>query len=300
MKKILISVSLFYLENGYKNFNKYLNGIDEWKKIIKYKLKQYDVKLRVYYDDSIIKNDTINKKFKIKTDSKVVETKYFNYPKFKSKKGNGHISTFGTLVRFEPLFEQSNYDIIMIRDLDIYFNKNSNFKNFHNFINDDKYKIMFYKIYFLTNISTHLKATPASKYGRMFNANGTFKIRFDRKLYDNFLNDLHTKQNKKLNKILNKSKQYQKKHIEGDIGYGIDEIFLNLVLMNNTDVKVKIIYFFDSVNYILRKISKHLGFEVKEKNFNLILKKYRDKLSIELIKTLENYQNSKIYRNVIL
>lgn len=290
------------MKQGYKNFKKYLNGINEWKKNIKYHLTEYDVILRIYYDDSIKENKNIYHKFRNITKEDYIETIYFNFPRFKSKKHNGHISTFGTLVRFEPIFEKSNFDIILIRDLDIRFEKNTKYENFKNFLKDDDYKIMFYKLAYIDRIPNHLKYIPKNKYNNFFYANGAFKIRFDKELYTKFLDDLCLQDNKELNIILektfnNKINRY-KSSKENNINYGIDEIFLNHVLMRNTNVKVKIIYFVDEKDYLINKISKIINKPIQNKDLNEILKKYN--LPENIVLAIKNYRPEKIYYKVII
>jgi hypothetical protein len=300
--KILISTVLFNMnKNSYHNFYKYLNGISIWiHKIHKY-LHSHECKLLVYYDDSITSDELIYTKFKKITNHKLIETRFFNYDNFKSKiHKHGHKSTFGTLVRFEPLFNHDKYDLLMIRDLDVENNDEGYHDEFIKFITDDNYTMSFYKNEFHDSFARHLKFIDNSKFGSKFNANGSFKIKFDKSIYDKFLEYLIYKNNHELNNIINKTIKYTKKHYEDNIFYGIDEIFMNMFILNNAHGKLKIIYYYDEKKFILNKLRKIL--KIDEKYSDEYILTNMDKFNFDeyIKKQLKNNDIKKLYNNIIL
>ncbi len=294
--KLVISTSLFFMEKGYRKFYKYMNGLIEWEKNIKEYLSSYEVKVIVYYDDSIKLNKELYSEFKEKTRTPLFELRYFNYPEFKSKVHKGHLSTFGTLIRFLPLFED-NDSIVLIRDLDIKFQPNNNYQKLYDFLENDKYKMLFYKNY-LTYEPSHIKVLPSNKYNEKFMANGIFKIKWNIKLFNQFLNDIKnplSEPYKILEKVIATDKR---KTLEQNIVYGIDEIFLNYVLLNNItkEDKIKILRFYDDKYYLLEKLKRNFG--INEKNLTTILKKYKHKLTDEWIFVLTNWNINKTYEKI--
>ena len=107
-KKVL-SCSFFKMQGAYRDisiYKSYLEGLITRKSKI---LKGFE--LRVYTDDS-------GKDFvlDLAKDEDHVSVYHYNCPAF--KEGDGHTGTFGTLVRFLPLFEPG-LEIVWITDIDI-------------------------------------------------------------------------------------------------------------------------------------------------------------------------------------
>lgn len=107
-KKVL-SCSFFIMQGAYRDTSVYKTYLE---KLITYKSKVLsDFELRVYTDDT-------GKDFILKTfqDQPHLSIYHYNCPFF--KEGNGHTGTFGTLVRFLPLFEQG-LETVWITDIDV-------------------------------------------------------------------------------------------------------------------------------------------------------------------------------------
>lgn len=105
--KYLLSTSFFYLEQSYKLSVRYTDRI---LKIIKFVEENKNYILRIYYDETIFLDDKYtNLCEKIKLNPKVELCEYscsnFNLSKL------FHIGTFGTLLRFLPLFVKSYFNI---------------------------------------------------------------------------------------------------------------------------------------------------------------------------------------------
>jgi hypothetical protein len=111
-KKDIIVTSLFKMKSGgYKNFNKYLNGI----KILSDIARQNNIEVRIFID-STIKNDKQTFDFLNNFDN--VTLILFKCSDF--LKDEHHIGLFGTMVRFFPLFDFPNNDanIVFLADSD--------------------------------------------------------------------------------------------------------------------------------------------------------------------------------------
>lgn len=126
----IISVSLFRMEDPYKNTSSYYNGlkniIDNFDKV------STNIYLRIYYDNSIIKethdSDIINKEIReywkplldyARKKDKVQLVKY-SAPKYQYHDGLYHKGLFGSLIRLIPLFDyhKDNSRIVIISDID--------------------------------------------------------------------------------------------------------------------------------------------------------------------------------------
>ena len=117
-KKVL-SVSFFTMKDAYRPkeyYEKNLQQFLSYKKILK------GFETRIYTDDS-------GKDYALKAtkNDPTVSIYHFNYPPLREEVG--HIGTFGTFVRFLPLFE-SGLEVVWISDIDI-FNSylDSSYKN---------------------------------------------------------------------------------------------------------------------------------------------------------------------------
>lgn len=294
--KYLLSTSFFYLEQSYKSSDRYIDGI---LKIIKFVEKNENYILRIYYDETIFLNDKYADLYeKIKLNSKVELCEYSCNNFIRSKPF--HIGTFGTLLRFLPLFEESDYDIIYILDID---DANYDFiKLYVESLMKSKKHFYFYDI-----------EDYGKKYDEMFNnkfgdtviANIYVKdYRFDLKIFTDFLDTL-INSNKlfKLIEYLNK-KTHALKNYPNDIvqTYGIDEYFLNVVLINTLEKKniswIKENLYF---NYFITKplvYDNYYGFDFLIKNYYIDIIKIIDK-NPENISKYKKYSLKEL-KNILL
>lgn len=278
-KKILLTTSFFYLENSYKSSYKYHNGL---KKIIEFIETNEEYYLRIYYDETIFLNYKYRDLYhKIKTNKKIELFQYtcLNF----IKKNPFHIGTFGTLIRFLPLFEKSDYYIIYIIDIDdgdyeyikLYVDKLSN--------SDKKFIFNSWKNYgerYLNQFDNKFSNTTIAN---IFVKN----YRFNLKIFTNFF-ELLTKSNEIFNKIENINNQFESfKNVNYQIKktYGIDEYFLNIYLINTLESKdigwIKEDYYF---NYFIGNI-----IETSNNNdYDNIKKKYYLDI-ISILDTVDEY-----------
>jgi hypothetical protein len=227
----LLSTSFFYLEKSYKSSQRYIDGI---LKIIQFINSNKYYGLRIYYDKSIFQNPQYKELYRTIKSNNKVELYQYTCSQFMVS-DTFHIGTFGTLLRFLPLFEQSEYKIIYILDID---DANYGYIDLYvgSLLKSDK------KFYFY-NLEDYGK-----KYGGKFNnkfgdaviANVYVKdYRFDIKIFTGFLEwigkstklfNLLEQINSQYYSLRNSDKQIQRT-------YGLDEYFLNINLINTLDKK---------------------------------------------------------------
>lgn len=263
-KKYLLSTSFFYLEKSYKSSNKYVNGIE---KVIEFVNQNKFYMLRIYYDKTIFLNSKYSQLFeKIRRNEQVELCEYTCSSFLRSRPF--HIGTFGTLLRFLPLFEKSDYEVIFILDIDdsIY----EYIKLYvDNLVNSDK------KFYFnvLENYSERYLNKFNNKFGNTALANIYVKdYRFDIKIFTNFLNLIESS-NKLFRTLEYINRNIPKfKYASRDIlqTYGLDEYFLNICMINTLNKK--------DIGWIKENYYFHYFIE------NLLIKDNRDKLYDMVIK----------------
>lgn len=288
----IVSSVLFNMKNGYKNFNKYLYGIENWLKFIDNNLQNYY--LRVYIDNSIIKNKEYFNKIKeiIKKDKKL-QIVYFNCPDFKNDQY--HKDLFSTLIRFLPLFDYAKNDTnyVLIRDLDV-SKYNVNVKPlFSNYIN--KFSKVKHKSGVIINLigyePEHFKNL---KTGWGFNATAAAintNIKLPISILNNYLQKLHNSQK---------------------MGYGVDEHFLNSVLLDHYlkfRDRIAVIRPSFSVYYIQNSLSKSLHYSGHEKESKEVMKcktidqlrqfieKHSNIVKEKYLKQVNNYNPNMILTN---
>jgi hypothetical protein len=111
----IISCSLFKMPSGgYKNFDKYLNGLAKLNEHVKKYMNNY--KIRLFIDNSIYKDKKI---FSLIKTYNYVQIILYSCPNFVIN-NDYHIGLFGTIVRFFPMFDFDNNDanIILFSDTD--------------------------------------------------------------------------------------------------------------------------------------------------------------------------------------
>jgi hypothetical protein len=102
----IIACSFFTMEDAYRSFEKYQRHLQRFLGQVK-QLQNFEV--RIYTDDT-----GSEYALKVSKDSNI-SVIHFDCPEF--REGKGHTGTFGTLVRFLPLFEK--HEIVWIADIDI-------------------------------------------------------------------------------------------------------------------------------------------------------------------------------------
>lgn len=209
-------MSIFKMKHGYRQIGKYISFLH--KKLIKIQSLYPKDDIRIYYDLSI-KNDAVFKKLVSQFESKQIKFVEYNIPQLRD--GDFHYGTTGTLVRYFPLFEKSEYEYIWIMDVDTpdYYLNPSVFKL--------DFEIMFG--YFTDYIVSKASAFRSGNY--LYGIVADFflsKVRFPKRVLTKFINDISTglldDTIKKINEL------NSEKHPDPIFPYGMDELFLNRYL----------------------------------------------------------------------
>ena len=116
-KRNMFTTSFFKLEKSYKNFNKYLEGLNNWIHFLN--SFEHDYIFRIFIDQNIYNDKNIMKLLRSDNKIELVLFKCKNY-----KKGNYHIDLFSTLIRFFPYFNFDNNDSnkVIVTDIDMDLN----------------------------------------------------------------------------------------------------------------------------------------------------------------------------------
>lgn len=288
----IISTVLFSMKKGYKDFNKYINGIENWLKLIYDHLPTFY--LRVYIDNSIVKNKTIFNKIKeINKKKSKLQLVYFDCQDFKNN--NIHKELFPTLIRFLPLFNYSdnNTNYVLIRDLDVSkYNKDIKLL-FANYINKFSKRESGIIMNLIGYEPDHIK-TVNNKWGfNIMTSALSTNIKLPISILNDFVDKLH-KSNRKL------------------LSYGVDEIFLNDILLDHyIQFKKNIAVITPSypLYYIKNSISKSLHYSSHDRESKEIMKcesldqlrKFMDKHKLiiknKYRKQLDNYNPNNIITN---
>jgi hypothetical protein len=207
-----------------------------------------------------------------------VSVYYFSCPAFRD--GEGHVGTFGTVVRFLPLFEK-DLDVVWVSDIDIP----------NDYLNPKKLQLM-EKAGASVSFQTFL-CYENKPYGRKYTIlAGTFisKIKFQKQMLTRFLNKVlegkfsHTvEQLNEVNSIKNKA--------PSKFPYGTDEIFMNTAIYDSLvrhNVKCVI-----PKDY--SRVGVYLGFNnlIFEKDKELFVRYYRT-LNSDYVPKLKSIIKSKL------
>lgn len=217
----ILSCVFFKMKKHYKNFGTYIAGL---KRLLKFrKEKMPDFKLRLFVDSSIIDDNDIMSI--LKNDSHVQIVKY-TCPNFLEEDKKFHRGTFGTLVRFFPMFDFENNDAKRVIVIDIELNKfdTEMVEKINRELGDKEEKLGF--IYY-SNIFISFELGYDAHYifaGRLFNT-----IRMPKESIINFINDIQNV------KVTNPFHQGKTDNEAEPIKYGIDETFLNQFLLKALD-----------------------------------------------------------------
>jgi hypothetical protein len=212
----VISCSFFTMRDAYRDVEKYETYLKNFCSMTR--VPGFCV--RIYTDDSG-KDTTLA----IANKHQHVSVYHFNCPDFREEVG--HVGTFGTLVRFLPLFEK-DLEIVWVSDIDV---PSSWFSSVPK--QDFNYK---------TNICYDRKV-----YGRKYTIlAGTMisRVQFPKQLLTKFLNNLA---HDKYGDMIEKLNEANTRKPPSKIPYGIDELFTNTAIYNylirhNVSVSVEYSY----------------------------------------------------------
>ena len=290
IQKHLLSLSIFKIIGPYRDFSKYIFGLDRVLNHTYNNKNNFDV--RVYFDDSCFTEikPLMNK-------YKNVEFYKFNYPPLRI--GEFHNGTFGSLTRLLPLFDRSPYDIaqyqyIWIDDIDI-LPKNLDL----NIIN--RIELKGFDTYF-SSLFCYFR--PWFKHKHNYNLNFPLitNIRLNYNIFSKFLDDLV---NNKYKDVIDEILKYRMDRYKYDYQvkhpYGMDEYFTNNILYNHLIKYKTYISYQTDVSSLLKSISFIKGID---KNNQEIIKSLLDLQNIAYkasdLKILRNINNTfiKLFKKI--
>lgn len=203
--KNVLSASFFTMPNAYRNVSSYQRAFSKFILAV-----PDNFEIRIYTDDT-------GKDFLLKYKNPNLSIYHYNCEEF--REGVGHTGTFGTIVRFLPLFEK--HDLVWISDIDLpdYF-----FDTKHILRND-------YDVFIYTNICYERKPFSSSEYH--INA-GKFisRVQFPKQLLTRFLNKILSGEIDTTIATINKYNEGKKKPNKL-FPYGVDEVFMNTYIYNS-------------------------------------------------------------------
>jgi len=213
-KKNILSACFFKMNNHYKNFKIYIDGL---KNIINLLNTQNKYILRIFIDENIRNDEYI---FKLLSSNKKIEIVVFKCNNY--LRDGYHVDVFGTFLRFFPLFNFKNNDANNVILIDIDLKKDDLFylKNLMNFQTQKKEVVGRGKI---VDLLVNQKI-PHFFAGLL----GFFNLKFNKKIIINFIENIENIKN---------NSYYSKRN--KNFLYGTDELFLNKYLIYNENNKSK-------------------------------------------------------------
>lgn len=284
-----------YKTNGSKNdvkerrqisFQKNLS--EQIKNISKLSDKYY---FRIYYDNSILKDEKWKLFLNIIKNNKKIQLIRFKCSKFMIN-DDFHINLFGTLIRMHPYFdEKSNTISVATLDADMYL-VDKWYETLNNFIKSDENFLVFQNtsVFSVYKMDYNYRNNNILDY--IFFPFGLLisKIKFNQKIWNNLheiiYNDFELREQINYSDFRKKALTKTSEESYLSFIYGMDEIILNYIfkkIIKKNNYKVKIIWFggqtykktFFSRFIICFEYNKNMNPEF----YNKILKKYPNLLS---------------------
>jgi len=244
-RDVLISVSIFKMKTPYSNFIKYEINLSKFIR----EGPQF-ANIRIYVDDT---TEYLVERYK---NFSYVEFVKFEYSPLKLSKG--HYGTFGTLVRFMPLFYwPSGYKYVWVSDIDI----NVYLGLSYSYIEEMKNANLLY-----ASLIYYPKPWIENEYN-IINYRLISDTSFAPTVFTSFLKDIEGPLQDKIKQIIeydNKSLGYRKFMFDADekCPYGIDELFTNKYLFDHLKTLNLKVLVFQRID--ISKIIKELFYQSKE------------------------------------
>ena len=295
---IVISASLFKMKNSYRNFNEYINKFLLW--LPKIPNNSY---VRLYVDNTVFDSNLFKE---ILSDFKYKNLEIILYECEEYLDSEGfHDGTFGTIIRFIPLFQKpKNVKYIWVTDLDMPI-KILNYKNIKLMLQKNA-KILYYSKACYNKPWSKDLTYPIGANRIIMNS----KINLDYKNFTRFLNDvLKNKYKTVFNEIKKKydtATTGMKRKIE-DVKYfpyGFDELFCNKYLLPVFENYKRVIIFdIGLISFVdegvtkIEKLGKYKGLYFKSWATNMSVSEYKYLTSVnndiyEAVKEIELEKDS--------
>jgi hypothetical protein len=221
-RKYLISFSIFKMLDTYRPFDIYLNSFKNILSFLTTNQKLFDI--RVYFDNSCHKDIE-----KYITEYSKTEFYRCNYQQFRINEY--HHGVFGKLLAWLPLFDKSDYEYLYIHDV-LHRPDWIDFNSI-NFIIENK-------------IDTYFYLLPRGEEKNKISLPLLTKIKLDKLILDNYLNDIITgKYNKLISDLILGPNFLVSYNYDVKFPYGMDSYFINEIVYDKLcsgSVYVKITY----------------------------------------------------------
>ena len=275
-KKDIISASFFKMQGGgYRDFNKYLDGILKLIEFITIEFKPFV--LRLFIDHTIYDDKDIMSKL----NKSNVEIVVYECPTF--IKDNYHRGIFGMIVRFFPMFnfENNDADKVIISDIDFVNSNRRNLLGLKNVIKEiEKNNLNDNYVYFRGTLRNTILIKKGYIIPYVISPEQINFKRIDKEVILNYLNN-YDKYKNEIIEIYKHSMTKINKSNDEFIFYGWDEYFINANYINyiiKNKLKFMVTYhYFITIN--LFYINKQVD-QLSEKEIN-ILKDFYNQILID-------------------
>jgi hypothetical protein len=277
-KKINIICAVFFKMNKYyKDFSSYIEGL---KFIVNYVDNvNTDYKFRIFVDNNVYKDENI---MKVLTKSSNVTVLLFKCPNYMTD--DFHVGLFGTLVRFFPFFKFKNNDAARVIMVDI-----DDFPNYMRGLNG----MLDYKHQGICGNGVLIEALVMDQLPYISASHLSSYDKYDPDLIIDFIvnNDKYSDAYKK--NVYNRSVK-KADFLKGQFNFGVDEIFLNFVMIEKGKMEVSIwtcyetMYFpYNQFNIPPGAKSRRSGFKLEFLNrLDFRLEKHYRKMHYNIIKMM--------------
>ena len=290
-KKDIISASFFKMQGGgYRDFNKYLDGILKLIEFIENDFKPFVLRLFI---DHTIYND---KEIMSKLNNSKVEIVVYECSKF--IKDSYHRGIFGMIVRFFPMFNFENNDAnkVIISDIDFVNSNRRNLLGLKNIIKEiEKNNLNDISVYFRGTLRNTILVKKGYIIPYVISPEQINFKRIDKEVILNYLNN-YDKYKTEIIEIYKHSMTKINKSNDEFIFYGWDEYFINANYINyiiKNKLKFMVSYhYFITIN--LFYINKQVD-QLSENEINILKDFYNEILIDDKKFNYVNLNNSFFY-----
>lgn len=291
-QNVCISCSLFTMfdTQRYRRFEKYVNNFETWLRRLH---KTFYV--RLYVDASVLDNPHFERLFIRNYDN--LEIILYEFPDFLAEDKIHHDGTFGTIVRFLPLYNDpplpKSVEYIWVSDVDM----PQHIFSYQN-ITDLKRKnavISTYAFACYTKAWVPKDIEFPSGAGKIITSR---KVRYPKKDFVEFLSNILNGKYVKIKEEIIENATTRKTEGVKYFPYGFDELFVNLYLEKIFNEYRRIIYYSISLERFRSYIPKALSDKVLELGTNTWRREATPKQKEELLKV--NDEIYKIIKNIPL
>lgn len=206
----VLSTSFFTMKSAYRSFDKYIRNLELMLKNSR-SLKGFET--RIYTDDT-------GADIALKAAEKYDDVSVYHFDCAEFREGEGHVGTFGTLVRFLPMFDDT-LKMVWISDLDVNFEPDWFSNKLVKLVSD-------YDVFAENRICYDRKPWNFGKKHAFVAYRMIFNITFPKRLLTHYINKL---EDGGLKEAIDQVNDYNVRKPRNErFPYGMDEYFINGVI----------------------------------------------------------------------